>query len=830
MASSLPPGFTVDETSQVHDTLPEGFQLNEDKFGGLGGELKAGALGAARGATLGLSDVALTKSGLVNPHTVQGLQEENPISSFAGETAGVVGSALLGNEAAPVNLIGKAGKATYMGVKALDAAKLAQEGTLAAKVLGATGDIAAHAAGSAVEGAAFAGIGNTLNEYAIGDPGLNGEKIMDNFEKGALWGGALGASLKAAAIGLPPAVTAAKEGMVSLRNTLIGTGENGSAGLVGKISPESKFTEAIGHRTTNLDTNQQTELLNNVTEQLNQVHNNTQTALKDLNQSLRPKEIDALIDTSDPNKVMGAVNDIHGAMTDAVAKMDANPALYSTNAAAKIRDHIEQLENKMEGWGSTPMFEGKDVPSSVFTDLKDIKQSLGNWGHGIMDVTKGDTKRELTGLSSMIGDKLKDPEIFGEVGSRYAAHDDVLKNIYDFIGPNGKPTPKLSPLMTNSGTRTKPNFQFDSTKIGRMFKTTEETSGQMKANNLNDFYDVLKGLPDHLEDTHANVPNDMSFGRDELRQMIEKSQQTVGESGKKYLEAVKSQKGSLGLKDYLAATVAFSHPVAGAAYEAYNIATKPFQYMNSLAQVERLVGKTTAAIGKGAESIFTPALKAIGKSKGAILPNLSSDNHEDTAKSLAQLSNDPGLMINRLNAATGDLHGIAPDTTASLQQAMIRASQFLQSKMPGQGQDNPFEDKPTPSQTEIAKFNSYLSIVNKPSSVFDLMRNKTLGPEAIETLSTVYPKLYDHMKQAMLQEMTKKLQAKETIPYDVKQQISFFMGQPVSSSMNPQSILANQMALSPPPQMAPQGKPSKDGMGKITLADRTGVQAARDKA
>lgn len=812
--------------------MPDGFELDEDKYGGVGGSLKSFGLGAARGASLGLSDVGLTKSGLVNPQTIQGLQEENPISSFAGEAAGVVGSSVLAPELAPASLIGKAGAAVTTGAKAIKLARLAEDGTLAAKVLGAGGDIAAHAAGSAVEGAAFAGIGNTLNEYALGDPGLNGEKIVDNFSKGALWGGALGGALKSAAIGIPPAVTAARDGMENLRNTLWGTGVGGDAGLAGKIAPESKFTEAVGHRMTNLNVNQQTDLLNSTADNLNEVHNNTQTAIKDLNRSLRPQEIDALIDTADPNKVMGAVGEIHQAMSSAVEKMEANPALYSSNAAAKISQHIEQLENKMEEIGKKPIFDS--VPSSLFNDLKDIKQSLGNWGYGIMDPTKGDTKNILTGLSNLVSDKLKDPDIFGHVGSSYAAHDALLKDVYQFIGPNGKPTNKLSGLMRNTGTRTKPNFEFDSTKLGGAFKNSEMTSGRSKLEALNDYFDVLKKLPDHLENTHANVPNDISFSGKELSSMLEKRQQSVSDAGQKYLEAVKNQKGALGFKDMLAATVGFAHPVVGAAYEAYNIATKPFQYMNALAQVERMVGKTTEAIGKGASSVFEPSLRVVGRAKGALIPALTADQHEDTRKDLAQVTSNPQMMIDKLNAATEDMHNVAPDMASSTQQAMMRASQFLQSKMPTQGQTNPFEEKYEPSQMELAQFNRYLSIVNKPTSVFDLMKHNLMGPEAVETLSVVYPKLYDHMKDVMLKEMTARLDKKETVPFSVKQQISMFMGQPVDSSLSPQSILANQMAMQANErqnQMAQGGaKPSTTGMQKMTIASRTGVQRDRDKA
>lgn len=817
---------------QLSDALQNGYQLPtseeiehakvQQQYGeGIVNPALAFGAGALRGASLSASDVAMTKTGLINPETLKGLSEANPGLSLTGEGAGAIGAMLYGNEAGPVPLIGKLGKATYEGAKAIKFMKLAQEGTQAARVLGATGDIAAHALGSAVEGAAFSGIGNTLNEYALGDPDLNSEKIMGNIGKGALWGGALGTALKAASIATPLSVKAARSGLETIRNTLIGTGEEGSSGLVGRLAPESKFTEALGHRMTNLDVNQQTELLNKATSELNEVHSNTQTALKDLNQSLRPQEIDALIDTADPNKVAIATQDVIDQMNIQMAYMKKNPGLFNTQAVAKLNQWHSQLTNNLES---------QDL-ADRFNVLKDVKQGLGNWGHGILDATKGDTKQVLTGLSSFISDKLKDPDIFGFVGSNYAKHDEMLHDVYQFIHPNGKPTQRLSGLMTNVGTRTKPNFQFDSTKVGRMFKSSESTGGQAKLEALNDYFDTLKKLPDHLENTHANVPNDVSFDQSELSNMLENHQQSIGEAGQKYLEAIKNQKGSLGLRDMLAASIGFTHPVVGAAMEAYNIAKHPFTYMNSLAEVERMAGKATDALGKGADSVFVPTIKTLGRAKGAISSEASRTNvaqHQESSRQMAQLTSDPTHLIDQLNGATKELYDVAPQTAQSMQASMLRALQFLQSKIPTKNNNNPFEAEYEPSAMELSQYNRYLSVVEKPSIAFEQMNKGILGPETIETLSTVYPKLYDHMKQVLLSKATDRLQKGETIPFKVKQQMSFFLGQPVDSSFNPQAVTANQVAYQMNQQAQNQPKPSTKGMTKLNVASRSKVHQQVD--
>src|ERR1700678_2947066 len=91
-------------SEQVPDALSSGYRLpqqsdiqehnNETKYGeGAANTAEAFAAGAARGPSLGLSDVALRQSGLVSPETLDQLQQRHPISSTAGEFAGIAATA-----------------------------------------------------------------------------------------------------------------------------------------------------------------------------------------------------------------------------------------------------------------------------------------------------------------------------------------------------------------------------------------------------------------------------------------------------------------------------------------------------------------------------------------------------------------------------------------------------------------------------------------------------------------------------------------------------------------------------------------------------------------
>jgi len=161
--------------------------------------IRAGVEAAARGLSLGLSDVALRGLG-ADAEGLAGRKEFNPVVSTGLEVGGAI---------APVLLSGGSGLAAKGGLTAAarmtPAALAARAGTAA---MGATeaaigsgaakslaGKIAKSAipmaAGSAVEGAIYSA-GNVLSEAALGDPDINAEKAIAQIGMGAALGGALG--------------------------------------------------------------------------------------------------------------------------------------------------------------------------------------------------------------------------------------------------------------------------------------------------------------------------------------------------------------------------------------------------------------------------------------------------------------------------------------------------------------------------------------------------------------------------------------------------------------------------------------------------------------
>lgn len=822
---TVPAEFAQKAFSNGFQYEPSHVQLDRIKTSETSGPLnaaKAFAAGAARGPTLGLSDEALTRSGLVDQSTLADLQKYRPGWSTAGEVTGIGADMFLNPMMGTGALIGRAGKIAKGAVEAADIGKLAGEGTAAAKVLGGVGNIAAHGAGSAVEGALYGGLGTSISEHALGDPDLNAEKVLSNAGYGALFGGALGTVLKGAEIAVPEAVTAAKDGFVKLRNVLIGSGEK-DAGLIGGALPEH-ITQAMENRAVNLDVDQQMKLVEDTAKELNGVHSNLETSIKTLNSEIRPQEASALINSADAGKVQLASETVAQKMKNAIETMRNEPELYSGSAARKL----ELLKSGLEG-----KITSETAPIDVFNTLRETKQQLQKVVFSKIPTTQeAESINLLNGLQKDINGMLHNPEVFGAAGQALAEHDDILSKYYKYVNPQGGKlkTPFEKAFMTVTGDGPNAKKIIDPKKLELAFKSKETIKGSEKMRLLDNYYSTIKDLPDHIEKSYSNVPNER-FESSSLKKIIQDSKANSGEASSKYLEAKKNSKNGLGVGDYVTSAIAYNHPILGAAIQGYKLYTKPIEQLNKLAQIERMAGKVTMGIGRGAKAIFDPSVRALDKARniGAKIYTENKADHKELSEKLSELQNDPSKLMDLISQNTEHFQDAAPQTADGLSMTAARSLQFLASKLPNRPNANPFDTPYEPSDSEIAGFNRYKNVVENPLVALDQIKLGTIMPETIETLSTVFPKLYDEMKSSVMEQASNMLAKKKPIPYQTKQALSMFLGEPLDASFTPPAVMANQQAFVQGNQqrqdqnMAAQGRPSKTGMGKISLAERSGI-------
>lgn len=161
-------------------------------YGGIGGAVKAGLYGAARGATLGASDVAFRVLG-ANAKDLSGLRAENPYISAGAELAGTLLPAVV----APGSLLAR----TPAGALS----RVAMEGVQAGRATGGLRGAAAVIGASGLEGAGQTA-GAYLSDVALGDRKLSAEGVAGAIGSGFAFGAAGGA----AALGIEKGAMAAR--------------------------------------------------------------------------------------------------------------------------------------------------------------------------------------------------------------------------------------------------------------------------------------------------------------------------------------------------------------------------------------------------------------------------------------------------------------------------------------------------------------------------------------------------------------------------------------------------------------------------------------------
>lgn len=188
--------------------------------------LAAGVSGLS-GLTLGLSNQILAKSGIVSPEKLKALEEGNPIISTGSEIAGGIaplfftgGTGLAAKVAAatPAALVERAGIAAAMKAAPLTGKILSKTASKITKDV--VDNAVKYGAGSAVEGALY-GLGNLINEDALGDAEFNAENALAAMGSNALLGGAFGAGAGAGVAMIGAGARGVRQQYNSLRKKMV---------------------------------------------------------------------------------------------------------------------------------------------------------------------------------------------------------------------------------------------------------------------------------------------------------------------------------------------------------------------------------------------------------------------------------------------------------------------------------------------------------------------------------------------------------------------------------------------------------------------------------
>lgn len=211
-------------------------------------------------------------------------------------------------------------------------------------------------------------------------------------------------------------------------------------------------------------------------------------------------------------------------------------------------------------------------------------------------------------------------------------------------------------------------------------------------------------------------------------------------------------------------------------------------------------------------------------------PNLPHAGYKKNRKQVEKFS-DPKTLVEDLATHTQEYSHAAPNITVGMNTAVMKAQQFLQSKLPKPNTSFPLSGEHKPSRSQMQKFNHYFETVEDPISVFGHVKRGTLKNEHVEALGAVYPHLYEEMKKKIVEHMNP--EKARGLPYGTKVAMAKFMGHPMDASTLPQSIMANQAALTGPrlgsQGESQQGKSTLGGMKELKAGKRAATETEREE-
>ena len=133
-------------------------------------------------------------------------------------------------------------------------------------------------------------------------------------------------------------------------------------------------------------------------------------------------------------------------------------------------------------------------------------------------------------------------------------------------------------------------------------------------------------------------------------------------------------------------------------------------------------------------------------------PQTTVQLYKKLKKDIAEIHTGPETLYSRIDNMLPDVEG---DQTINqeLAQSMTNVVGFLQEKLPGNTTGNQqlfYDNDQVPPMNQILKFMRYVDIMNDPNKVLQYIIGGSLMPEHVEAIASVFPRLYQAQKEAIM--------------------------------------------------------------------------------
>jgi hypothetical protein len=725
--------------------------------------------GAARGATLGLSDVALTQAlGDDYRKSARERSQVNPISAGVGEVGGAIAGSLatggvLGAVGAPARGVAAVGRAA----EGLTGAGLEALGYDGASALGRMGARAARLGVSgAVEGSLY-GAGQAVSKTALDGSELSAEKVLASMGAGAVLGGVTGAGLGALT-----------EGASSALGGLSGDGLRASAREVASESAlkaagaqGSDIRKLVGRRTGEAAAGKIDELGQEL------LHYEYKTG---------PREGQRLFSAA--TKAEDLVDDLAYARQETgeqlgvlKAKIDA-AALSNPELAPKVETYLNRVEQEVlkplrESASPTVQAQAERVEKelSLLQERTAQREALLNAEPQRVRLPDG---------SIEMRPRVAPPELtFGEL-------DQFRRDLRTVFQPPRPTSGGIPPAVPEHAAHLEKAERILADHLDETAEKSLSAMGQDPAE-----YKALKQQYSNLKDIEQ-ITNKAALQQLGNR-AISPSDYAVG-LGSGLGALMTGNIGAMGL----GAAASIAHKLVRErgrsvlAVLADHVATIDNGLDNA---AKRLSG----AVVEAPKRALTPAALGVQEVREA---------YQHAADAVRNFQQNPDVAGDRMSAPVQHFVGEYPSLASGVQAQIQRANTFLASKLPAASSREgttftPEASKPRIPVTEMNKFLRYLRGTTKPQEVIDELDSGKIDREGLEAVKAVSPHTFDELRTRV---MTYTAARGKELPFQQRILLSLVFDYPGDKSMDPGYAADIQATFQPQPAAPPetdQGKP-----------------------
>lgn len=226
------------------------------------------------------------------------------------------------------------------------------------------------------------------------------------------------------------------------------------------------------------------------------------------------------------------------------------------------------------------------------------------------------------------------------------------------------------------------------------------------------------------------------------------------------------------------------------------------------------------------------AVENLFKSGSKMIPDILRPTKEDIKKLDKQLQ---ALQVSPkdLLDVGGDTGYYMPEHATALSQMTTTATNYLNSLRPSTQKAAPLDPEVIVSKDAQEKYDKALEVAQQPLIVLEKLHNGEVDSQDIRVMQTIYPRLYQSLQQKVMNQITSHISKDGIIPYKMTIALSHFLNTPLNSTLTPQSIASNQMALQGPQLSQQNAKPTKStvgGLKELKLNDRAKTKEENEPA